>query len=69
MTRVLEAQASLREVEDWYILHVLANVQYRQRKAAEILGIDRGTLARRLRLIGPVYGPDPNNPNNPNDDE
>jgi transcriptional regulator of acetoin/glycerol metabolism len=57
MTRFLEAQASLREVEDWYILHVLASVQYRQRKAAEILGIDRGTLARRLRLIDPVYGP------------
>jgi len=58
MARFLEAQASLREVEDWYILHVLASVQYRQRKAAEILGIDRGTLARRLRVIDPVHGSD-----------
>jgi transcriptional regulator with AAA-type ATPase domain len=51
LARVIDAQATLREVEDWYILHVLANVQYRQRKAAEILGVDRGTLARRLRQI------------------
>ena len=54
MARFLDAQATLREVEDWYILHVLASVQYRQRKAAEILGIDRGTLTRRLRQIDAV---------------
>src|SRR5262249_39765036 len=47
MARFLDAEATLREVEDWYILHVLASVDYRQRRAAEILGVDRGTLARR----------------------
>jgi transcriptional regulator with PAS, ATPase and Fis domain len=54
VTRFLEAQASLREVEDWYILRVMETVGHRHRKAAEILGIDRGTLARRLKQIDPT---------------
>jgi DNA-binding protein Fis len=32
-------------------MHVMARHQFRQRKAASALGIDRGTLARRLRKI------------------
>jgi DNA-binding NtrC family response regulator len=54
LARFVGATASLREVEDWYILHVLGSVEYHQRRAADILGIDRGTLARRLRQIDPT---------------
>jgi len=49
VARILDGQATLREVEDWYIRHVLARVNYSQRAAAKQLDIDRGTLARRLK--------------------
>jgi DNA-binding NtrC family response regulator len=51
LARFAAGEASLREVEDWYILHVLDRSGYSQRQAAKILGVDRGTLARRLRQI------------------
>ncbi len=51
LDRFLRAEAPLRDVEDWYVMHVLAAANYSQRKAAKILGIDRGTLSRRLRRI------------------
>ncbi|HUS28353.1 MAG TPA: sigma 54-interacting transcriptional regulator [Kofleriaceae bacterium] len=51
LARVVDGAATLREVEDWYILHVLDKVEQHQRRAADVLGIDRGTLARRLRQI------------------
>jgi transcriptional regulator with PAS, ATPase and Fis domain len=51
LARVIDGTATLREVEDWYILHVLDKVEQHQRRAADVLGIDRGTLARRLRQI------------------
>jgi DNA-binding protein Fis len=51
LARFLEGEASLRELEDWYISHVFARTGFKQRPAAKILGIDRGTLARRLQQI------------------
>jgi DNA-binding NtrC family response regulator len=50
-TRFINCEGSLRELENWYISHVVAKVDYKQRKAARILDIDRGTLARRLKQI------------------
>ncbi len=51
VARILDGKATLREVEDWYTLHVLARTGYSQRAAARLLGVDRGTLARRLKRI------------------
>lgn len=51
LSRFIAGEASLREVEDWYIEHVFAKTDFKQRKAAKILGMDRGTLARRLKQI------------------
>jgi transcriptional regulator with AAA-type ATPase domain len=51
LQRFIDARAPLRELEDWYVRHVLAASRYNQRKAAKVLGIDRGTLARRLKKI------------------
>ena len=44
---------SLAEVERRYILRVLQKMEGHQMKTAEVLGIDRRTLYRRLRLYGP----------------
>jgi len=49
--RFLEGRATLREITDWYVLHVLSRCGYSQRKAARVLGIDRGTLARRIKRV------------------
>jgi transcriptional regulator with PAS, ATPase and Fis domain len=51
LTRFINCEGSLRELEDWYISHVVANVNYKQRQAARILDIDRGTLSRRLKQL------------------
>jgi transcriptional regulator with PAS, ATPase and Fis domain len=58
LRRFLDGEATLQEVEDWYVMHVMAKHQFRQRKAASALGIDRGTLARRLRKIEGRNGED-----------
>jgi DNA-binding protein Fis len=41
--------ASLREAERDHIRDVLAGAKGNQSRAARLLGIDRGTLARKLR--------------------
>jgi DNA-binding NtrC family response regulator len=51
LARFIDGEGTLRELEDWYISHVVSKVDYKQRKAARILDIDRGTLARRLKQI------------------
>lgn len=51
LARFIEAEGTLRELEDWYISHVVDKVNYKQRKAARILDIDRGTLSRRLKKL------------------
>jgi DNA-binding NtrC family response regulator/HAMP domain-containing protein len=39
---------TLAELGDWYVRHVVGRVRGNKRRAAEILGIGRGTLYRRL---------------------
>jgi len=50
--------ASLADVEKRYILRVLERMDGHQIKTAQILGIDRRTLYRRLRQYGKATGPD-----------
>ncbi|MBL4632962.1 MAG: sigma 54-interacting transcriptional regulator, partial [Kofleriaceae bacterium] len=47
--RVAESQASLRQVEDWYIEKTLSAHGNNLTQAARILGVDRSTLRRRIR--------------------
>ncbi|MBN1918678.1 MAG: sigma-54-dependent Fis family transcriptional regulator [Verrucomicrobia bacterium] len=48
-----QAGMSLRELEDRYILDVLEQTRGNQVKAAEILGVDRKTLYRKLKANRP----------------
>ncbi len=43
---------TLEEVENEYILNVMANVNDNKTHAAEILGIDRKTLREKLKKMG-----------------
>jgi DNA-binding NtrC family response regulator len=47
---------SLREIEERYILQVLDQTRGNQRRAAQILGIDRKTLYRKLKGLKPGIG-------------
>tara|TARA_B100001750_G_scaffold41824_1_gene30493 strand:- start:253 stop:1530 length:1278 start_codon:yes stop_codon:yes gene_type:complete len=51
-TTIAENTATLREVEDWYLARVLAAQDGSAAAAARVLGIDRGTVRRRLDRIG-----------------
>lgn len=54
LARFIAGEGTLRELEDWYIGHVCAMVDFKQRKAARILDVDRGTLSRRLKQIDEI---------------
>jgi two-component system response regulator HydG len=47
-----EALVSLETIERRYVLHVLRSVKGNKRAAAEILGLDRSTLYRKLERFG-----------------
>jgi DNA-binding NtrC family response regulator len=47
-----EAFATLQELERSHIERVLGEVRWNQRRAAQILGITRWSLGRRLRKYG-----------------
>jgi DNA-binding NtrC family response regulator len=49
--------ASLEEIERRYILRVMEKMEGHQVKTAQVLGIDRRTLYRRLRQYGHGTGP------------
>ena len=46
----------LSEIEKWYILRVLQRTNWHQSKAAQILGIDRKTLYRKIKEYNLVQG-------------
>ena len=48
---IAAGSASLREVEDWYVSRVLARQDGSSTAAARVLGIDRGTVRRRLERM------------------
>lgn len=45
---VADASASLREAEEWYVRHVVAHTGGNLSQTARILGVDRGTVKRKL---------------------
>src|SRR5262249_29881712 len=46
---LLDSRMTLEEVKQWYVNKVLEDVGGNKARAAEILGVDRGTLYRTLR--------------------
>ncbi len=50
--RIMDAQAPLTEVEDWYMQKVLTRVEGNLALASRILGVDRSTLRRHTRRWG-----------------
>ncbi len=46
-------EATLRELEDWYLARVLAQVEHNYAAASRILGVDRATIRRRAKQLGP----------------
>jgi len=47
--RIKEGQATLREMEAWYLEHVMKTVHGNVAGAARILGVDRTTITRKLK--------------------
>ena len=49
--RICNGQSTLQEVTDWYLVKVLADTEDNYTKAADILGLDRSTVRRRIKLM------------------
>ena len=52
LSQAVSSSANLDGMEKTTILHVLAQTNGHQQKAAELLGISRRTLSRKLKLYG-----------------
>ncbi len=51
-TRIREASATEDEVQQWYFKRVLEKTRWNVSRAAEILGMDRGTVDKRIKKYG-----------------
>jgi len=51
MQRFFACEATLEEIQDWYLERVTASTNHNLARAAKILDIDRGTLARHLKRL------------------
>jgi two-component system response regulator HydG len=62
----LDEVVTMAEHERRYILRVMALAQGNKSRAAQLLGLDRKTLYRKLSLYGSVEAPKPEGPSNSN---